>query len=282
MATLGSYLSGLRTARGVSLEEMARATRVSQRYLEALETDDHSELPAPVFTRGFVRAYCQTLEEPCEEALRRYAEQRGEKPVVAHRIDAVRAVDRNGGARSAVFISLVLLAVLGVALFVLTFVLQGGSRQASVSRTPTEAKPAPSPAAGDPSRGAPRVAEPAGATSAVAAAPPAVSTGPQAPAPTQAASPPLAAATAAPPSPYRLVARATEKTWVRVTTEDGRPVAEEVIPAGERREWLSNRRFIVTVGNAGGVDLELNGQLLPRLGPSGEVVRQLLIPAGER
>jgi len=164
---------------------------------------------------------------------------------------------------------------------VLTFVLQGGSRQASVARTPTEAKPAPAPAAGDPSRGAPRVAEPAGATSA-AAAPPAASTGPQATPPTQAASPPLAGATAAPPSPYRLVARATEKTWVRVTTEDGRPVAEEVIPAGERREWLSNRRFIVTVGNAGGVDLELNGQLLPRLGPSGEVVRQLLIPARER
>ena len=276
MASLGSYLSGLRAARDVSLEEMAKATRVSQRYLEALEADDHAELPAPVFTRGFVRAYCQALDQPCDEALRRYAEQTGEKPVVAHRVDPIRGVDRHGGARSAVFVSLVLLVVLGVTLFALTFVLQG-SREASEPRATTEAKPAAAPETVEPPRAAPRAPDPAAAppVPAVASPPPAVPA-------THASDPPVAPATAASTSPYRLVARATEKTWVRVLTEDGRAVAEEVIPAGERREWLSNRRFILTIGNAGGIDLELNGQLLPRLGPSGEVVRQLLIPAEER
>jgi cytoskeleton protein RodZ len=78
--------------------------------------------------------------------------------------------------------------------------------------------------------------------------------------------------------PYHLVARATAKTWVRVQTEDGRIIAEEVIPAGEVREWSSNRRFLLTLGNAGGVALELNGQLLPRLGFSGAVVRGVIIP----
>jgi hypothetical protein len=78
-------------------------------------------------------------------------------------------------------------------------------------------------------------------------------------------------------SPFRLVARATEATWVRVRTEDG-ATTEETIPAGSIREWASDRPFTVTLGNAGGVTLELNGQRLPRLGPSGAVVRGLVLP----
>ena len=68
MSSVGSYLRELRTQRGVSLEEIARSTRVMHRYLEALETDDLLALPAPVFTKGFVRAYCQALGVPPDEA----------------------------------------------------------------------------------------------------------------------------------------------------------------------------------------------------------------------
>jgi cytoskeleton protein RodZ len=78
-------------------------------------------------------------------------------------------------------------------------------------------------------------------------------------------------------SVYRLVARAKETTWVRVRTEDGR-VSEETMSPGEVREWVSNRRFVLTIGNAGGVALELNGQPLPPLGPSGTVIPQLVVP----
>ena len=48
------------------LAEIARTTRVAQRYLESLEADDHSKLPAPVFTRGYVRAYGVDLAEAAE------------------------------------------------------------------------------------------------------------------------------------------------------------------------------------------------------------------------
>jgi cytoskeleton protein RodZ len=80
--------------------------------------------------------------------------------------------------------------------------------------------------------------------------------------------------------PYRLVARTTEKTWIRVRTEDGHSTEEE-IPAGQVREWVSNRQFTVTVGNAGGLSLELNGRHLPALGARGEVVRNLVLPGGQ-
>ena len=41
-------------------------------------------------------------------------------------------------------------------------------------------------------------------------------------------------------------------------------------------------QFILTVGNAGGVALELNGRVLPPLGASGEVIERLVLPAEAR
>jgi cytoskeleton protein RodZ len=79
-------------------------------------------------------------------------------------------------------------------------------------------------------------------------------------------------------SPYRLVARATETTWLSVRTDDGR-LTEETIEPGDVRVWVSNHPFTLTVGNAGGVTLELNGRELPPLGARGTVVRRVVVPA---
>ncbi len=68
-----------------------------------------------------------------------------------------------------------------------------------------------------------------------------------------------------------------EATWIRVRMEDGRTV-EETIPAGQTREWFSSGPLTLTVGNAGGVKLELNGRALPPLGPSGVVIPRLVLP----
>jgi cytoskeleton protein RodZ len=78
-------------------------------------------------------------------------------------------------------------------------------------------------------------------------------------------------------SPYRLVARVKEPTWIRVRTADGRST-EETVPPGQIREWVSDRPFVLTLGNAGGVTLELNGRTLPPLGPSGAVIGRLVLP----
>jgi hypothetical protein len=59
--------------------------------------------------------------------------------------------------------------------------------------------------------------------------------------------------------------------------EEGRST-EETIPAGETREWISNSPFVLTVGNAGGIALELNGRPLPPLGARGAVISRLVIP----
>ena len=78
MGTLGGYLRELREAGGASLDEMARATRVGKRHLEALEAEELIELPAPVFVKGFIRAYCGFLQVSPDQALSRYQALLGE------------------------------------------------------------------------------------------------------------------------------------------------------------------------------------------------------------
>lgn len=57
MSELGSKLKRAREERGVSINEIATATKISSAALEALERSDYSRLPGGIFSRSFVRAY---------------------------------------------------------------------------------------------------------------------------------------------------------------------------------------------------------------------------------
>lgn len=61
MTPLGETLQRARLARGVTLLEAERTTRISRRYLEALENENFGLLPAPVYARGFLRTYARYL-----------------------------------------------------------------------------------------------------------------------------------------------------------------------------------------------------------------------------
>jgi len=60
-ATLGEGLRLAREYAGRSLAELSSLTRVSARYLTALEQNDFSTLPNRVFSIGYVRAYAASL-----------------------------------------------------------------------------------------------------------------------------------------------------------------------------------------------------------------------------
>jgi cytoskeleton protein RodZ len=279
MPSLGPYLSGLRQERGLSIEEMARVTRVVSSYLEALEREDFGALPAPVFTKGYIRAYCQVVGVPPDEALTRYAEGAGVPMPAAAGRPPSRTANNGTRGRETLLVSFVLLIAFGLALLVVTLFLQSGRPDGPARR------------AGPPAPAIP--AEPAARTAAPMPAAPAARVGGTAPAPSPETRP--ATDTSRPPvggadltalrlgavvSPYRLVARTSEVTWLRVRTEDGR-ATEETIPAGEVREWVSNRPFVLSVGNAGGITLELNGRALPPLGGRGAVISRLVLPPAE-
>src|SRR5947207_13014343 len=72
LATFGEELKREREIRGTSLKEISDDTKISKRFLEANEKNDHKTLPAPVFTRGFVREYARYLGLSSEEMVNRY------------------------------------------------------------------------------------------------------------------------------------------------------------------------------------------------------------------
>ena len=57
----GDQLKRERELRGVSLEEVATATRIAPRFLEALENEQWEKLPGGVFNRGFIRSVARYL-----------------------------------------------------------------------------------------------------------------------------------------------------------------------------------------------------------------------------
>src|SRR5260221_540118 len=56
-SSFGARLRDARERRGVSLREIANATKISVGVLEALERNDISKLPGGIFGRAFVRNY---------------------------------------------------------------------------------------------------------------------------------------------------------------------------------------------------------------------------------
>jgi len=57
MGSFGARLKSAREQRGVTLRQIAGATRISMTALEALERDDFSRLPGGIFSRAFIRSY---------------------------------------------------------------------------------------------------------------------------------------------------------------------------------------------------------------------------------
>jgi cytoskeletal protein RodZ len=58
---LGNRLVEARVARGLTLRDVERDTRISSKYLQALEEGRLNVLPAPVYARAFMRTYAQYL-----------------------------------------------------------------------------------------------------------------------------------------------------------------------------------------------------------------------------
>ena len=76
--TFGERLKRERELREVSLEEVSKATRISERFLEALENEDWERLPGGVFGHGFVRSIARYLGLSEESLLAEYDLARGE------------------------------------------------------------------------------------------------------------------------------------------------------------------------------------------------------------
>ena len=68
---------------------------------------------------------------------------------------------------------------------------------------------------------------------------------------------------------------AIERAWVLVQA-DRDPSQDVLLSPGERVRWSADKRFRVTLGNAGGVRISVNGKLQGPYGASGKVIKDLI------
>src|SRR5436309_1479788 len=81
--TFGGRLRDASERRGVSLREIANATKISVGVLEALERNDISRLPGGIFGRAFVRSYAVEVGLDPERAIQEFIAQFPHDSVVA-------------------------------------------------------------------------------------------------------------------------------------------------------------------------------------------------------
>ncbi len=255
--TIGQLLRAAREARGMSREAAAATTRIKVVFLAAMEEDDYHLLPDEIYILRFLGEYAAFLDLDHQEIQRRFLHQiardRSSLVVFPMKRNLTLSLRR-------------LLPVLLLLAFFIPSVFIGLSLVANWAQDaegPEYAGRSELVGASRPIKTLPSARETFAGDS-VATATPAL---PHPPVPSETKG-----------AAYTLRAQAQEMTWMLVTI-DGGETRDVLLRAGETWEWRAQEGFVVTVGNAGGVELVLNGEPLPRLGEPGQVIRDLHLPA---
>lgn len=268
-STIGGSLRARREERGLSLEQAAFQGRVPLRLVQLLEGDDYHLVPDAGYLIRFLRDYARFLglEPEGLEAAFRTATRTPPRASLA----PPQPPPPNLNWRHFLWTVAALMVMVPLVFITLSL---SARREAERAVPPPPAEPTP----------AERIR--AEEQAAVSAEPTTPAPSPEGVAEPPAAAPPLRGVAAPAPvaaevprSGFVLLAEADEVTWMAVQP-DGGAGRDVLLQPGQAIRFQANREFVVTVGNAGGVRLSLNGARLPVLGKSGEVVRNLILPSG--
>jgi cytoskeleton protein RodZ len=246
--TFGEELRRERLIREVSLEEISATTKISVRLLTALEASNVQKLPAPVFTRGFIRAYSRHLGLDPDEMVNAYladlAPEKGRDAVPGKGRLRSRFLRGRRGVAGTIVVSV-------TAILLLLGLIARPQRRSEPIRTASARSVAP-----------------------VTFKNVSVSPGPV-PAAEEATNPP-----AEPPKPstgVSMILEFEQDSWTEVSA-DGQPLFTGLIRRGTKRQFDAREGFRLTLGNAGGVRVTVDGRALERLGGAGQVIRDLRVP----
>jgi len=143
MATsIGEKLRLARETRGIALRAISEQTRISMRYLEAIEADDYRRLPGGIFNRSFIRAYAKQIGYDEQQALEEYSammHERGEATdEVSNRSPSLVYTD-SSGQRSplrTVLLAIIILAALSLGAWAAWYFYEHKIRQKTQAPSP--------------------------------------------------------------------------------------------------------------------------------------------------
>lgn len=248
METIGEHLKRVRKTCGYSLEDAAHVTRINLHYLEAIENDDFSKLPGETFLQGFLRSYARFLGIDEQVIIHKLKETKAAETLHA---DTHEKAEEEEQQQTPAAKNLRIILPLGAgAVAVLTIImLLSGGRETSTVYSSKESKEI------EQAEEINIEPEPAGVKDEQVLQPAVENK-----------------------EPVQLKISAREETWIQASIDEA-DEKDVLLQTGDVILWKGDEKIIMTVGNAGGVDLEINGAMQEPIGKSGEVVRNMIITA---
>jgi cytoskeleton protein RodZ len=306
LAEIGAMLRKRREEVGQDLAAISAVTHIKPMFLRAIEEGRRKDLPGTAYMIGYIRTYADYLGFDGNRLITDYhADLAGPRKWVDKRADPVEepAVPLSQIQANPVVVlgGLVILALAAYGVWSIFFGGRGESETA-VPETPTEAAapaaPAPSEEPADtaakPEAQSPTNAEASTGTEPAATAeevPPADAAPAEAPAAAEDQVPPEAdvastgedVAEESPPQQEaategkagKIVVRARLESWIQVTNEKKDVLFSRVLRAGETYTVPEEKGLLLTTGNAGGIEISVNGRKLKSLGTVGLVKRDI-------
>ncbi len=272
--TLGKYLKNQRESKKISLREVSKNTRVREQILRAIEEDQSDLLPPATYVKGFLLAYARYLRLDPNDVLLRYEKGLRREPAAPPslqpptRRQKVPPAQPSKPKQKALWNTSHMWVVVGVivASFALFYFFSPFSSKPpieprpenSVVEKPPVAPFSPAPATTRAPEGKPVVEERKPATS----------------------SPPVTATLPVQEKKaLSLQMKAAEETWASLQVDE-QPEKEMTFKPGDGVSAQASNRIRMKIGNAGGLDLTLNGKPLGKFGKSGEVVTLVITSQG--
>jgi cytoskeleton protein RodZ len=284
--SIGPYLKQAREAQGLSLDQVASVTRVQLKYLQAIEDEHFTALPEQVFTKGFVRTYARSLGIDEQDVLQRFTRSwdeyfgRGQRE--DEHVQSRREEQKPRKSNRTAMVILIGIVVLGIGLY-----LSREPKQPNPSLNPetlestsvpspslpkNETNPPQLPPIREESAKTERDMEPINGPGVPELPPVALPSVAIKPKPVKTPPPTVTK----PSGPLLMELEATQLTWVVVKSDENKP-KEALLQPKQRTTWKAKEQFILTLGNAGGVRIWLNGESRGPFGKQGQIVREIVI-----
>lgn len=259
METIGARLKKIRLEKGRSLEDVHRDTKIHFNVLRALEEDSLVNY-SPVYTKGFLKIYCRYLgvnpddfiieakkNKPTVETLSEVKKQPlpDNKPPVF--ISGLTALLKFICSKIKIIIGIVivfflLMGVFKIGKFIISKAGQWPKRpkkEAAVAAYRHKAKSTAKTSKENTSVS--KTVDKADVSSGI-----------------------------------RLTIRAKDNCWMQVKN-DGKNIFQGILRKGRIEGWKANEKIELSVGNAGVLELEVNGKIISNLGRKGQAVKNILI-----
>ncbi|MYR42812.1 helix-turn-helix domain-containing protein [Streptomyces sp. SID5910] len=233
--TVGRALQQARIAAGLTVDDISSATRVRIAIVQAIEADDFTPCGGDVYARGHIRTLAKAVRLDPAELLAHYDADHGGRPAptpAAPLFEAERIRPERRGPNWTAAMVAAIVAVIGFVGF--TFVKGGddGGSEASVAEG----------------------AQPTAGQSASAGARPKKPADPK-PDPTD------SAIAAAPRDKVTVKVSATEgRSWISAKDHSGRLLFDGLLKQGDSKTFQDNEKVNLVLGDAGAIELYVNGK----------------------